>query len=221
MHPVQESISSFTSGGKAITLDCYFPAEVGFFPTVIALHGSGGNHASMSGPACALATQGFAVFVVHYFDRTGTIDANDKQTIFRNFTAWGKTVWDAVSHVAEHPQVDVNRIALLGFSLGAYLALSVASVDSRVKAVVEFFGGLPREMKLFMRRLCPVLILHGEDDPTVPVAEAYDLETELRRREIPYEIQIYPGTGHGFTGETWRDARVRAVQFLKKYLAQV
>jgi dipeptidyl aminopeptidase/acylaminoacyl peptidase len=76
-------------------------------------------------------------------------------------------------------------------------------------------------MKLFVRRLCPVLILHGEHDTTVPVAEAYDLEKELRRREIPYEIQIYPGTGHGFTGETWRDARVRAVQFLKKYLAQV
>lgn len=221
MHPVQESISSFTSGGKAITVDCYFPAEVGVFSAVIALHGSGGNHASMSDPACALATQGFAVFVVHYFDRTGTIDANDKQTIFRNFPAWGKTVWDAVSHVAEHPQVDANRIALLGFSLGAYLALSVASVDSRVKAVVEFFGGLPREMKLFMRRLCPVLILHGEDDPTVPVAEAYDLEKELRRREIPYEIRIYPGAGHGFTGETWRDATVHTLAFLKKYLTSV
>jgi len=221
MHPVQESISSFTSGGKAITLDCYFPAESGVYPAVISLHGSGGNHASLSDPASELAAQGFAVFVVHYFDRTGTTDANDKQTIFRNFPAWGKAVWDAVSHVADHPQVDKDRIGLLGFSLGAYLALSVASVDSRVKAVVEFFGGLPREMKLFMRRLCPVLILHGEHDTTVPVAEAYDLETELRRREIPYEIQIYPGTGHGFTGETWRDARVRAVLFLKKYLAQV
>jgi dienelactone hydrolase len=179
MLPIIASISSFTSGGRAITLDIYLPEGSGRFPAVIALHGSGGNHASMSEPAEQLAGHGFAVFVVHYFDRTGTTEANEKQTIFRNFPAWGKTVWDAVSHVAQHPQVDTECIGLLGFSLGAYLALSVASVDSRVKAVVEFFGGLPREMKFFMRRLCPVLILHGEADPTIPVAEAYDLEIEL------------------------------------------
>jgi carboxymethylenebutenolidase len=157
MQSIQES-SCFTSGGKSIALDCYFPANAGRFPAVIALHGSGGNHESMSEPASQLAARGFAVFVVHYFDRTGTTTATDKRTIFGSFPAWGKTVWDAIGHVAKHPHVDAERIGLLGFSLGGYLALSVASVDSRVKVVVEFFGGLPREMKLFMRRLCPVLI---------------------------------------------------------------
>ena len=34
---------------------------------------------------------------------------------------------------------------MLGFSLGAYLAVSAAAIDSRVQAVVEFFGGLPKE----------------------------------------------------------------------------
>ena len=170
----------------------------------------------MSEPAGQLAARGFAVFVVHYFDRTGTVTATDKRTIFGNFPAWGKTVWDAVGHVAEHPQVDAERIGLLGFSLGGYLALSVASVDSRVKAVVEFFGGLPREMKLFMRRLCPVLILHGAEDETVPVGEAYELEKELQRRGIPYEMKIYEGTGHGFSGEVWRDASARTLAFLQE-----
>ena len=129
-------------------------------------------------------------------------------------------MWDAVGHVAEHPRVDAERIGLLGFSLGGYLALSVASVDSRVKAVVEFFGGLPREMKLFMRRLCPVLILHGAEDETVPVGEAYELEKELQRRGIPYEMKIYDCTGHGFNGEVWRDASARTLAFLEKHLAE-
>jgi carboxymethylenebutenolidase len=219
MQIIQES-SSFTSGGKSIVLDCYFPAQAGRFPAVIALHGSGGSHESMSEPAGQLAARGFTVFVVHYFDRTGTLTATDKRTIFGNFPAWGKTVWDAVGHVAEHPRVDAERIGLLGFSLGGYLALSVASVDSRVKAVVEFFGGLPREMKLFMRRLCPVLILHGAEDQTVPVGEAYELEKELQRRGIPYEMKIYEGTGHGFSGEVWRDASARTLSFLEKHLAE-
>ena len=89
MQIIQES-SSFTSGGKSIALDCYFPAQAGRFPAVIALHGSGGNHESMSEPAGQLAARGFAVFVVHYFDRTGTLTATDKRTIFSK-SAWAET----------------------------------------------------------------------------------------------------------------------------------
>ena len=89
---------------------------------------------------------------------------------------------------------------MLGFSLGAYLALSAAAIDSRIQAVVEFFGGMPKEMKFFTRRLCPVLILHGEQDKTVPVQEAYHLQQILEKKQIPYEMKIYPGAGHGFSG---------------------
>jgi dienelactone hydrolase len=217
--PICPSQLTFESGNKPIRLDAYLPDSGGKHPTVLALYGSGGGVARMSEPATMLAAQGFAVFVLHYFNRTETTQANDKQTIFRNFPVWGKTVWEAISYIEKHPQVDAQRIGLLGFSLGAYLALSVASVDPRVKAVVEFFGGLPKEMKLFMRRLCPVLILHGEADPTVPVEEAYQLQKLLEKKGIPYEIKIYPGAGHGFENGVWLDASMRTLQFLKKFLA--
>jgi carboxymethylenebutenolidase len=129
-----------------------------------------------------------------------------------------KTLWDAISFVEKQPKVDADRIALLGFSLGAYLSLANSAIDHRVKIVVEFFGGMPKEMKLFMRRLCPVLILHGENDPTVPVEEAYQLQKLLEKKGIPHEIKIYPEAGHGFDGETWKDAGQRSLQFLQKHL---
>jgi carboxymethylenebutenolidase len=220
MPPFTLSQISFLSGGKTIRLDAYLPeTNDNPLPAVIALYGSGGGVSGMEQPAGMLAAQGFAVFVLHYFDRTETIEAYDKPTILRNFPAWGKTVWDAVGHVAADPRVDRDRIGLLGFSLGAYLALSVAAVDSRVKVVVEFFGGLPKEVKFFMRRLCPVLILHGKVDSVVPVQEACDLQTLLDKKGIPYEIKIYPGAGHGFDDDTWRDAGLRSLQFLQKHLA--
>ena len=138
---VTQSQQTFDSGGRSITLDAFLPESNGQrFPAVIGLHGSAGGHASMSDPAAMLAARGFAVYVLHYFDRTGTTGVADKQTAIRNFPAWGKTLWDAISHVELQACVDPKRIGLLGFSLGAYLALTVASVDSRVKAVVEFFG---------------------------------------------------------------------------------
>lgn len=218
MFSVNQSQTSFQSGGKPIRLDGYLPCSNGErFPAVIALYGSGGGLTGMSEPASLLASQGFAVYVLHYFDRTETEFA-DKETIFRHFPIWVKTLWDAVSHVEQQQQVDSQRIGLLGFSLGAYLSLCDAAIDKRVQAVVDFFGGLPKEMKLFMRRLCPVLILHGEADPTVPVEEAYHLQKILEKKGIPYEMKIYPEAGHGFSGEIWRDAGMRTLAFLKKYL---
>ncbi|PYX64104.1 MAG: hypothetical protein DMG74_14230 [Acidobacteria bacterium] len=174
MYPVTQSQASFISGGKSIRLDSFLPSANGkAFPAVVALHGSGGGHTTMSEPATLLARHGFAVYVLHYFDRTGTTFA-DKQTIFRNFPLWMKTLWD----------------------------------------------GLPKEMKLFVRRIPPVLILHGESDPTVPVEEAYHLQQVLEGKGVPYEMQIYPGIGHSFTGEIWRDAGLRTLAFLKKHLGQ-
>lgn len=216
--PVSQSELTFESGGKAIRMDFYLPTVNGHkLPAVIGLHGSGGGHATMADPAGLLAEQGFAVYVLHYFDRTGTESA-DRETIFRNFPAWMKTLWDAVSFVERRAEVDSERIALLGFSLGAYLSLSNASIDKRVRAVVEFFGGLPKEMKFFMRRLCPVLILHGDSDETVPVAEAYHLQEVLQRKNIDYEMKIYPGAGHGFSDEVWQDAKRRTLTFLQQHL---
>jgi len=213
-----QSELTFQSGGKSIRVDAYLPeTPPSTMPAVVALHGAGGNVAGMERYASALAAEGFAVYVLHYFDRTGTVSA-DKPAIFRNFPVWMKTLWDAISFVETQPQVDRSRIALLGFSLGAYLSLATSAIDPRVRVVVEFFGGMPKEMNLFMRRLCPVLILHGEADATVPVAEAYHLQKLLEKKGIPYEMKIYPGEGHGFESEIWRDAGLRSLQFLKKYL---
>jgi carboxymethylenebutenolidase len=219
MPTVAQPELTFQRGGKPIRLHAYLPETLdGPVPAVIALHGAGGNVIGMEQYASLLAAQGFAVYLLHYFDRTGTESA-DKQTILRNFPLWMKTLWDAIGFVEKQPQVDGERIALLGFSLGAYLSLANCAIDHRVKAVVEFFGGMPKEMNLFMRRLCPVLILHGEADPTVPVEEAHRLQKLLEKKGIPYEIKIYPGAGHGFESEIWRDAGLRTLQFLQKYLA--
>ena len=221
MSPVNttQSHEVFQSGGKSIRLDTYLPETFNHsIPAVIALYGAGGGLSGMDRYASLLAAEGFAVYLLHYFDRTGTEFA-DKPAIMRNFPLWMKVLWDAISFVETQPQVDGGRIALLGFSLGAYLALANSAIDPRVKAVVEFFGGMPKEMNLFMRRLCPVLILHGEADSTVPVEEAHKLKRLLEKKEVPYEMKIYPGAGHGFEDQTiWRDAAIRSLQFLQKYL---
>jgi dienelactone hydrolase len=214
---VQAANTAFQSGGRSITVQEFLPSAPGRYPAVLALYGSGGLREGWADqPSRLLAAQGYSVFIVHYFDRTGTVWA-DRDTTRTNFPVWMGTIGDAITFATRHTSVDASRIALLGFSLGAYLALSVASLEPRVKAVVEFFGGVPEELHGFTR-MPPVLILHGEQDRIVPVSEATQLQTLLERNGIPYEMKLYPGAGHGFNGLQWLDAGQRTVRFLRKYL---
>lgn len=217
-HQVSHSQTTFTTGSHTIAIEIFTPAAQGRFPAVVALHGSGGLHGGgFADPARLLAASGFAVLVPHYFERTGTTWADDR-TIRREFPTWMETIGDAITFAAQQAQVDAARLGLLGFSLGAYLALSVAATDQRVRAVVEYFGGLPEELEADVTRLPPVLILHGDADPIVPVSEAERLVRLLQRTRTPFEKQIYRGAGHGFSGMTMLDAAQRTLSFLQKHL---
>src|SRR5258708_20265114 len=157
MPPIAQSTEVFQSAGKPIRLDAYLPETPDVpVPAVIASPGAGGNVSGMEGYASALAAEGFAVYLLHYFDRTGT-QSVDLKSMKQNFPLWMKTLWDAITFIETQPHADRERIALLGFSLGAYLSLANSAIAPRVKAVVEFFAGIPKDLKLSFMRLLPVL----------------------------------------------------------------
>jgi dienelactone hydrolase len=210
-------MATFESSGKSVRIDHYFPSKPGKHPAVLLVHGSGGPLGGIDPFANQAAQFGVHVFVVHYFERTGHKWVAPRE-IEPNFVVWWETLRDAVNYISVLPNVDASRIALLGFSLGAYLSLALAAYDNRVVAVAELFGGFPKEIEANAGTLPPVLILHGEDDTVVPVSEAYRLEEICKRHNIAHEIKIYRGQGHGFNGMAQMDAMRRIVGFLRKNL---
>ena len=215
---VRESKTSFESGGKKIALEIYSPEAGANGAGVLVLHGAGGMF--MDGPAIrrfarALAQNGFESFVVHYFDRTGSVFARDAG-IHKNFDTWRATVNDAVDYIATRPEV--KRIGCFGYSLGAYLSLAQAAHDPRIGAVVELAGAIDKEHAGLVKRLPPILILHGKEDRRVPSENADRLEKVLQRLRVPYEMKIYPGEGHVLSTASQRDAASRAVGFLQQHL---
>jgi dienelactone hydrolase len=209
---------SLTSGGASIPLDVFSSGDNGAHPAVLVLHGSGGMWNPMYHQyAQQFSRLGYTVFVLHYFARTATSWADDA-AIERHFSEWMQTISDALDFIARQSGVDDGRIAVVGFSLGAFLALAVASQHARVKAVIDFFGGLPQQLASACTRMPPVLILHGDADERVPVRWAYELESLLARCGTAYEMKIYPGAGHKLNLPAMLDAGQRAVQFLKKHL---
>jgi len=218
--PVTTQRNSFKSGGKAIAVETFRPADSSPRPAVLMLHGADGLSYNTQYRAGArnVAAAGYQVHLVHYLDRTGEKRASFG-TLFQNFMPWMGTVQDALAFASDQPHADPRRIGIVGISLGAALGLAVASTDSRVKALVNYFGPLPQGAIATTSKLPPTLILHGTADPIVPVANAYAVEALLRQQNVPHEIKVYPGQGHGFRGKAEDDASSRSLAFLQRYLA--
>jgi len=210
--------TTYLSGGKPVGIDVFVPPKSGEYPIVLALHGSSGLYSGSNQFPQMLADRGFVVFLPHFFETTGTTRASPL-TIRDNFPTWIIAISDALDYAQDHPQTDRQRIGIVGFSLGAYLALALGSRQSRVKAVVDFFGGMPDHFAEQVRQLPPVLILHGDRDTVVPVNEAHKIEALYSARQAQYEMKIYPNANHGFNGFNMLDAGQRTYFFLKKYLA--
>jgi carboxymethylenebutenolidase len=218
--PVTEQRNTFTSGGKTIAVETFQASGSALSPAVLMLHGADGlgyNTRYHEG-ARGVAAAGYQVHLVHYLDRTGERRASFT-TLFQNFMPWMDAVQDALNFASNHPGVDAGRIGIIGISLGAALGLAVSSIDPRVKTLVNYFGPLPQGAIATASRLPPTLVLHGSADPIVPVANAYALEALLRRQNVPHEVKVYPGQGHGFHGAAEKDATHRALAFLHRHLA--
>lgn len=189
-------------------------------PAVIVVHGSGGGGSYFEYYGREFTKLGYYVFIVHYFDSTSTGYAQP-HLIQKHFLTWLQTLSDCVSYVAAHPRVDASRIALLGISLGAYLSTSLGAQDPRIAAVVDIFGGIPKELTSSVRRMPPTLILHGDADPVVPVREAEHLESVLKRVGAEHEKVILSGQGHGFRGHAQMQAAMAVIDFLSRKLTAI
>jgi carboxymethylenebutenolidase len=213
---------SFLSGGKTIRVHVIEPAAPGPHPAVVMLHGAGGNvYFWLEHIAPTIAKLGFAVYAIHYFDRTGTSYASGEVLADGvSIPRWIETLENALAWVADQPVVDPERIALLGVSLGAFLALSLGTDKALpIRAIVELSGGLvaPWEGQA-TAAFPPTLILHGESDPVVPVAHAHTLDQLLTKLNVEHEAHLLAHEGHWFSAAAQVEILRRIATFLDRHL---
>jgi predicted esterase len=123
----------------------------------------------------------------------------------------------ALRYLAARSEIDRERLSIVGYSLGSYLGVTVASGDRAVKAVVLAAGGdLPADLPFAalirgvidpagaVRKLegVPLLMVHGRRDRTVTADQAKRLFEAARE---PKEIRWWD-TGHRLPSEAIGDA---------------
>ena len=215
-------MQTFPSGGKAIRLHVTEPAKLGPLPAILLLHGAGGNvDFWLDRIAPFVSRLGIAIYAVHYFDRTGTTRA-DASILHdgKHVPLWLETIADALAHIAGRPGVDSKRIALVGISLGAYLALALGTrAPASIRAIVDISGGLAQPFdSAATSAFPPTLILHGDADTVVPVGNAHALSALLARLKVPHQLEILHGEGHWFSSGSQMRILGAVAAFLGRFL---
>lgn len=157
---------SFLGADRKERMDAYLPPErfTRPVPAVVFIHGGGWTGGGKgegvaTGIARMLAENGYACFSIDYALNTATKTEDGKTTITK--VVWPQNFYDcktAIRYVRKNAKdfgIDPARIAVMGASAGAHLALLVAStkdsekwnagglypeVSNEVSAVVEFYG---------------------------------------------------------------------------------
>jgi carboxymethylenebutenolidase len=200
-----KSAATFQSGAKPIQVEWFKPEGKGPHPAILLVHESAGMTAFPAKMFRAyselLAGKGYVVLLVHYFDRTGhvQVDPLKLDELRKYFPVWRETVRDAVKLLASQPNVDPRRVGLLGFSLGSFLALSVAmEKDVGVAAVANLFGGLPDELWGDLKYLPPVLMIGGKKDRLVPARKCYAIRGWCAENGVACDCCVFENQGHLF-----------------------
>jgi carboxymethylenebutenolidase len=225
-----KTIEHFKSGGGSVPLEILMPSAGAVrCAAVLLLHGSDGLQppygADIASFADALAARGIATAIPHYLEATGTPPgAGVFAEIERLRPTWRQVCSDALAVLAVDPRFDPAHLGLLGFSLGANLALSLAMDPpsaAQPRCVVDFFGPT-QGLESRWATLPPVLIVHGCDDTLVPPGESQRLVARLeaagKRKGRDYRFSLYEGQGHGFHGAALATSREEAVGFLAQTL---
>lgn len=201
-------------------LDIYGPAAEGPHPVIVFFYGgswASGRRQDYGFAARALASRGFVVVVPDYRLVPGHA--------FPDFVVDGAAAlrWTS-ANVARHGG-DASRIAVMGHSAGAHIALMLAldprwlAAENPIRAAVglagpyDFLpfepGGAADQAFGHVKNLKstqpisfagpgkpPVLLLQGEDDDTVYPHNAKNLTAALQAAGSKAEMKLYPGLGH-------------------------
>ena len=153
-------------------------------------------------------------------EREGDMDADSLRNPIAVVGHWKLALEEcsaALRFLEAHPDIDGDRLAIAGYSMGSFLGITAAAADPAVRAVVLAAGGdlppntpfaslirmvadPPRAARALGGR--PLLMVHGKRDRTVTPAQAQRLFDAAGE---PKTLLWYD-TGHWLTDKAIADA---------------
>jgi dienelactone hydrolase len=174
-------------------------------PGVILAHMRGSDKSSFAGLAAKLADEGFAAIAIDLRGHGDTLSPDGRKVALnelQNADYLDMLNDIAAAHVflASQPDVDGERVAVIGASIGANLGIIYAAGDRRVRTVValspglDYFGLKPAEyLAGYGRRALYLIAGRGDKasfDSCVSIGQAAG-------QADPFSLRAFDGKAHG------------------------
>ena len=206
------------------------PETAGPHPAILLIHEWWGLNQGITILADALAEQGYVVLAADAY--RGNVTASFARAIWLvTTTPEAQTFGDldaGLAYLRDLESIDPDRIATMGFCFGGGHSLQLGLRQSENLALtIMYYGAVVTNPEL-LRPLTdgqPVLGIFAEEDQQIFVDDVLEFEAALNSLNVPNEITIYAGVGHGFLDEenynqpgTAGDAWQQTLVFLEENL---
>jgi dienelactone hydrolase len=198
---------SYRAQGRERTVEGYLLVQPTLSPAVVFAQASGTEANDERDTLGLMGQDGFSGLVMDYSDHLDVLAG--------------------IEYLQSMSFVDPGKIGLIGFDRGGGCVVFAAEYASGIKGVVDIAGRFVIDGKeianasqsplTYLDRInCPVLVVHGGKDRTVPVEDAYTLEQKLRDMKKISELKILPLEGHDI--QVWDQTIHEACRFLLDHM---
>ena len=174
-------------------------------PGVLLVHDWMGVGDYAESRATQLAEMGYVAFAADIYGKgvrpAGPKDAGGLAGKYKSDRAlYRERLKAGLDQLTGNKLVAPGQIAAIGYCFGGTGVLELARSGAALKGIVSFHGGLSTPTPEDAKNIhCPVLVLHGADDPFVKPDEVAAFKSEMEKANVKYEFIAYPGAVHSFT----------------------
>ncbi len=198
----------YTHGAAALKGYMVFDdANSGRRPAILMIHAREGMSETTLRHAETWAKLGYVIFAADIFGfgqgiLPKTIPEMSAQTsLYTNNRELSRArVAAAYEAMKKQPQVDENKIAILGFCFGGDISTEFVASGAPLLANVTIHGSFrDREPGWGKHVKARFLVLHGAEDRGYPLPTVMKVIDELRSHKKEFMLEVYSGTEHGFS----------------------
>lgn len=182
-------------------------------PAVIVAHDWTGRNDFACHKAEVLAEMGYLGFALDMYGegRLGSTD-DEKKALMGPLAGDRALLRDrlqaAFDTVVAMPEVDSNRVAIIGFCFGGLCALDLARSGADLQGTVSFHGLLGKPDLKPQLIKSKILVLHGYDDPMVKPDAVNAFCDEMTQARADWQLHMYGHVQHGFTNPKANDTKL-------------
>lgn len=187
----------------------YLPVgATGLLPAVVISPSSGGVEEERElYYAKTLAKKGIAALILDSFKSRGLKDSVYDQSVLESWQM-ENDAYAALKRLADDPRIDADRIAIMGVSKGATVAMNTAHLvnrewagieDSEFAAHIAISPDCSWTTRSSLTTGAPIYFMLAELDDQVPVQSCVDKAERLRKSgNQAINIIVYPGVYHAW-----------------------